>query len=103
MTDPVVRRLDVAEDAAFGLLRRVAPETGAEIWVVGGYVRDRLLHLNSHQDLDVVVVGAPAGAVATRFAQLAGAPPAVTFPRFGTAQVTWDGRQFEFVGARRES
>ncbi|MBO0708904.1 MAG: HD domain-containing protein, partial [Candidatus Dormibacteraeota bacterium] len=46
---------------------------------------------------------APAGAVATRFAQLAGAPPAVTFPRFGTAQVTWDGRQFEFVGARRES
>lgn len=103
VTDPVVRRLDVAQDAAFGVLRRVAPETGGEIWVVGGYVRDRLLDIDSHRDLDLVVVGAPAGAVAARFAQLAGAPPAVTFPRFGTAQVTWDGRRLEFVGARRES
>jgi poly(A) polymerase len=41
--------------------------------------------------------------VAARFAQLAGAPPPVDFPRFGTAQVTWAGRRLEFVGARRES
>lgn len=103
VTDPVVRRLDVAREPGFQVLRRVAPEIGGEAWVVGGYVRDRLLGLDSHPDLDVVVVGAPAGAVAARFAQLAGAPPPVTFPRFGTAQVTWDERRFEFVGARRES
>ncbi len=103
MTDPVVRRLDVAQDGAFQVLRRVASETGAEIWVVGGYVRDHLLGLTRHPDLDVVVVGVPAGVVSARFAQVAGAPPPASFPRFGTAQVTWDGRQLEFVGARRES
>lgn len=103
VTDPVVRRLDVAHEPALRVLRQVAPETAGEIWVVGGYVRDTLLGASSHPDLDLVVVGAPAGAVAARFAQVAGAPPPVTFPRFGTAQVTWDGRRFEFVGARRES
>ncbi len=106
VTDTVVRRLDVTEDAAFGVLRRVASEVDGEIWVVGGYVRDRLLPpagSGPEPDLDVVVVGAPAGAAAARFSQLAGAPPPVGFPRFGTAQVTWGGRRLEFVGARRES
>ncbi|MBO0701985.1 MAG: HD domain-containing protein [Candidatus Dormibacteraeota bacterium] len=106
MADPVVRRLNVTDDPAFGVLRIVASESDGEIWVVGGYVRDRLLSPDgpgSDRDLDLVVVGAPAGAVAARFAQLAEAPPPATFPRFGTAQVTWEGRLFEFVRARRES
>lgn len=103
VTDPVVRRLEVASEPAFEALRRVQEESAGEIWVVGGFVRDRLLGLPSHPDLDVTVVGAPAGDVAARFAELAGAPPPVTFPNFGTAQVTWEGRRLEFVGARRES
>src|SRR6185437_8228714 len=41
--------------------------------------------------------------LAARFAELAGAPPPVTFERFGTAQVTVPGRLVEFVSARAES
>ena len=88
-------------DPAFALLRQAAADTGARVWVVGGYVRDQLLG-RDHPDLDVVAEGGLAAGVAARFAELAGARPPVVFPRFGTAQVTWEGRLFEFVSARSE-
>ncbi|MFZ0217246.1 MAG: tRNA nucleotidyltransferase, partial [Candidatus Dormiibacterota bacterium] len=98
----VVRQLDVSNDPLFDLLRRAAG-SGGETWVVGGYVRDRLLGRDAHPDVDVVVVDASARDLAERVAVLAGAPPPAVFERFGTAQVTWDERRLEFVAARRES
>ena len=92
----------VEESRLLGLLKRAAAELGATAWVVGGYVRDKLLG-RSHLDLDVVVEDGDSLAVAGRFAALAGAPPPVTFERFGTAQVTLPGRLVEFVTARVES
>jgi poly(A) polymerase len=92
----------VGEDELLALLKRAASEVGATAWVVGGYVRDRLLG-RPHFDLDLVVEAGDALAVARRFAELAGAPPPVTFERFGTAQVTLPGRLVEFVMARAES
>ncbi|MGH7918663.1 MAG: CCA tRNA nucleotidyltransferase, partial [Candidatus Dormibacteraceae bacterium] len=103
MQDRIVGQLAVDGDSAFDLLREVASEIDGELWVVGGYVRDQLLGSESVPDLDVTVVGSPVGEVAARFAELAGAAPPVTFPRFGTGQVTWGDRRLEFVGARRES
>ena len=84
------------------LLKQAASVEGASAWIVGGYVRDKLLG-RSHLDLDVVVEDGDSLAVAGRFAALAGAPPPVTFERFGTAQVTLPGRLVEFVTARVES
>ena len=92
----------VDEARLLELLKRAASEPGAKAWVVGGYVRDRLLG-RAHLDLDVVVEGGDALAVARRFAALADAPPPVVFERFGTAQVTLPGRLVEFVTARAES
>jgi putative nucleotidyltransferase with HDIG domain len=89
-------------DPAFPLLRQAAGDLGARAWVVGGYVRDQLLG-RDHPDLDVVAEEGRAADLAARFAELAGARPPVVFPRFGTAQVTWNDRQFEFVSARSES
>lgn len=90
------------EDPAFALLRRAAAELGVRAWAVGGYVRDTLLG-RPHPDLDVVVEGGRALELAERFAELAGVRPPVLFPRFGTAQVSWDGRLVEFASARAES
>jgi len=42
-------------------------------------------------------------ALARHFAEISGAPPPVTFERFGTAQVTLPGHLVEFVTARSES
>jgi poly(A) polymerase len=84
------------------LLKQAADEQGVRAWLVGGYVRDQLLG-RKPADPDVVVEGGSALEVASRFAQLAGARPPVTFERFGTAQVTLPDRLVEFVQARAES
>lgn len=96
---PVKARTD---EELLGLLKRAASEVGARAWIVGGYVRDRLLG-RPQPDVDVVVEDGRALEVAERFSQLAGARPPVTFERFGTAQVTLPGRIVEFVSARAES
>ena len=40
----------------FHLLQRVADNLGLECYVIGGYVRDLILHRPS-KDIDIVVVG----------------------------------------------
>jgi poly(A) polymerase len=92
----------VEEKHLLGLLQRAATELGAKAWIVGGYVRDRLLG-RPHLDLDLVVEDGDALEMAQHVSKLAGAPPPVTFERFGTAQVTLPGRLVEFVNARAES
>lgn len=84
------------------LLAQAASELGARAWIVGGYVRDRLLG-RPHPDIDVVVEDGKGFDLARRFAQLAGAHEPVLFERFGTAQVTVPGHLVEFVSARAES
>jgi poly(A) polymerase len=84
------------------LLKRASADLGVRAWVVGGYVRDKLLGL-PHPNPDVVVEGGDALKLAERFAELAGAGSPVTFERYGTAQVTLPGHLVEFVTARAES
>ncbi|HUZ85395.1 MAG TPA: CCA tRNA nucleotidyltransferase [Candidatus Baltobacterales bacterium] len=91
------------EDAeVLRLLKQAAAEQGVKAWVVGGYVRDKLLG-RPYPNPDVVVEQGDALALATRFARLAGAHPPITFERYGTAQVTLPGHLVEFVSARAES
>jgi len=92
----------VVEAELLGLLERAASELRVKAWIVGGYVRDRLLG-RPHLDLDLVVEDGDALELARRFAAAANAAPPVTFERFGTAQVTLPGRLVEFVNARAES
>jgi poly(A) polymerase len=90
------------EKELLSLLERAASDLHVRAWIVGGYVRDKLLG-REHRNPDVVVEDGDALELARRFAELAGAPPPVTFERFGTAQVTLAGRLVEFVTARSES
>jgi poly(A) polymerase len=92
----------VSEDALLRLLKRAASDQGVRAWIVGGFVRDKLLG-RSPVNPDVVVEGGSALELATRFAKLAGVTPPIVFERFGTAQVTLPDRLVEFVTARAES
>lgn len=78
-------------------------EYEGRLWLVGGWVRDKVLGAPSNQDVDIVLEG-DAGILA-RFLYEAGiadhAP--VTYPRFGTAMIGIAGQQIELVTARRES
>ncbi len=100
--DQPVAEAVMPEEELLALLKRASAETGMVAWIVGGYVRDKLLH-RAHANPDVVVEDGDGLEFARRFAELASARPPVTFERFGTAQVTLPGRLVEFVGARAES
>lgn len=84
------------------LIGTEADRLGLECYVIGGWVRDLLLHRES-KDIDIVVVGSGitlAKAVAHALGK--GAHLSV-FKTYGTAQVKKDETEIEFVGARRES
>lgn len=79
-----------------------AAELGIETYLVGGFVRDKLLDRPT-KDADVVCLGdgiALAHAVASRFKPV---PTVNFFKNFGTAQIRIDDFEIEFVGARKES
>jgi poly(A) polymerase len=84
------------------LLKQASDDLGVRAWVVGGYVRDKLLG-RPHPNPDVVVEDGDALSLAKHFAELAGAAPPITFERYGTAQVALPGHLVEFVTARAES
>ena len=73
----------VSDEELLRLLKRAAGDLGVRAWVVGGYVRDKLLGL-PHPNPDVVVEGGDAVKLAKRFAELAHAGPPVTFARGAT-------------------
>jgi putative nucleotidyltransferase with HDIG domain len=86
----------------FKTISETADELGLECYVVGGYVRDLLLHRPS-KDIDVVVVGSGIQ-MAEAFGHKLGRGAHVSvFRNFGTAQVKYHEQEVEFVGARRES
>ena len=86
----------------FKIVSEVAAEMGHPVYVVGGWVRDLLLHRDS-KDIDIVVVGSGTD-LAARVAERAGQGKKLkVFKNFGTAMLRWGDWEVEFVGARRES
>lgn len=80
----------------------VADSLGRECYVVGGYVRDLLLHRHS-KDIDFVTVGSGIEVAQALCKVIGRGAKVTTFRTYGTAQVKWRDMELEFVGARRES
>lgn len=83
-------------------IAQAAQQLGTPAWIVGGFVRDKLLQRPT-QEMDIVCIGdgiALAHAVAASFLPK---PPVSFFKTYGTAQVQLPDFSLEFVGARRES
>lgn len=90
------------DNPLFHLIGETADALGIEAYVVGGYVRDLLLHRPS-SDIDVVSVGKGID-LAREFAKAWGKRARLSvFQNFGTAQVKRGNQEIEFVGARKES
>jgi len=90
----------------FAIVASAANAMGTDAYVIGGFVRDRIMRRDTGGDIDIVVVGsgiALAGEVATR---LGDNTKVNYFKNFGTAMLKhYEKRPLvvEFVGARRES
>lgn len=91
------------ERSLFEVVRSVADQMHQEVYVVGGFVRDRILGYDS-KDIDFVTVG-DGTALAEKVSAVLGkeATGLSVFKNFGTAMFRYRDLELEFVGARKES
>ncbi len=86
----------------FKKIARAAEQLQMPGYLIGGFVRDKLLNRPT-KDADVMCIG-DGIKLARATAELFNPKPAVAyFKNFGTAQIKLDGFAIEFVGARKES
>jgi putative nucleotidyltransferase with HDIG domain len=83
-------------------IRSVAVENNLTAYISGGFVRDLFLK-KSPKDLDIMVDidGGGIKLAELVYAKFGGHVP-VIFPRFGTAKISVDGENIEFVASRKE-
>lgn len=94
---------EILDKKIFKLIGEAADELQMETYVVGGYVRDKLLKRNKEsKDIDFVAVGSGI-TLAKKVAEKLGRSKISVFKNFGTAQVKYKELELEFVGARKES
>lgn len=85
----------------FSIIRDLADQAGVQCFVIGGFVRDRLMGRPFKNDVDILVIGSGID-FATQVGQFLRTKVAV-YKSFGTAMLVYDGLDVEFVGARKES
>lgn len=85
----------------FQKIRDLADNIHVDCYVIGGYVRDRIMGRPFKNDVDILVVGSGIE-FATKLAELLHTKVAV-YKNFGTAMLVYDNINIEFVGARKES
>ncbi len=85
----------------FSIIKDLADTTRTECYVIGGYVRDRIMNRPFKNDIDILVIGSGID-FAMQLGDLLHAKVAV-YKSFGTAMLVYDGLHVEFVGARKES
>ena len=90
------------EMTIFKMVEETAAELGYPAYVVGGYVRDRLLRRPS-KDMDIVCVGDGIKLAKALAKKLEPAPRVTVYGRFGTAMFKYKDLEVELVGARKES
>ncbi|MEM1325948.1 MAG: HD domain-containing protein [Bacteroidota bacterium] len=98
----MVFNIQPQERKIFNLISQAAQELHYPTYVVGGYVRDRLLARPS-KDMDIVCVGSGIELAQRLASKLRPVPRVVVYKRFGTAMLRHRGLEIEFVGARKES
>src|SRR6185437_8033661 len=90
------------ERFVFEKIARAAAALGTPAYLIGGFVRDKLIGRPT-KDADIVCAG-DGIALARKGAESLSPKPAVAwFKNFGTAKIKWNDWEIEFVGARKES
>ena len=105
VAEPRIRAVRTAPglEEVLGAVGEAARERGVETYLVGGFVRDRLLGRPLGKDIDLLSVGEGGMDVLAGVAARFGWSRPQLFERFGTGQVRGDGWILEVVRARSES
>jgi poly(A) polymerase len=95
-------QLPLTEELLIEAVAAAATSAGIETYLVGGFVRDRLLG-RAVKDIDLLAVGDDGTRILEEVAKRFGWAPPQRFERFGTGQVRGGGFVVEVVRARSES
>jgi len=90
----------------FRVVAAAAKEMGADAYVIGGFVRDKIMGRDTGGDIDIVVVGSGIELAGTVAAKLGKNTKVNYYKNFGTAMLRHYEDELlilEFVGARKES
>lgn len=100
---PEIRDVTAApsESDVLGVIAHSAGRRGIETYLVGGFVRDRLLGRQG-KDIDLLTIDVEGGPLLSDLAERFGWSRPQFFERFGTGQVRGDGFVVEVVRARAE-
>ncbi|MGB4771412.1 MAG: HD domain-containing protein [Chitinophagaceae bacterium] len=90
------------EQGIFQLVAAAAREQGVKAFVIGGFVRDKILGRPT-KDADIVTTGDGIELAQAVADQLTPRPPVSFFKTYGTAHFRYADMDVEFVGARKES
>ena len=90
------------ESFIFEKVARAAADLQSPCYLIGGFVRDRLIGRPT-KDADIVCAGDGIKLAHNVAAGLQPRPSVSFFKNFGTAQIKWEDLELEFVGARKES
>ena len=101
MKDMSFSLLKELDHPVFKIVSEAAAAEGIDVYVIGGYVRDIILHRKS-KDIDIMAVGNAIGLAGT-VAKKLGSSKVQIFKNFGTAMIRYNDLDIEFVGARKES
>jgi len=98
-----MNKIDLSNEI-FKLISKAGKELNYPVYVVGGYVRDRLLDRNKEdKDIDFVCVGSGIKLAKEVSSYISSKPKVSIFKNYGTAMFKFNGIDCEFVGARKES
>lgn len=86
----------------FQIISRAADKLGLPCFLIGGFVRDKLIGRPT-KDADIVCLGDGIALAKEVAAQFQPQPTVAFFKTFGTAQIKLPDLEIEFVGARKES
>ncbi len=98
----MIFKLKPNEIAVMQILVDTAAAEGVEAYLVGGFVRDRLINRVT-KDIDIVCIGKGIEFAEAVSRRLSPKPKLQVYRQFGTAALHWRNFELEFVGARRES
>lgn len=98
----MVFKIEDYERKLLQLISDKAERLGYPTYLVGGYVRDRLLNRDC-KDIDIVCVGSGISLAEEVAGALRPLPRIAVYRRFGTAMIHHGDLDVEFVGARKES
>jgi len=90
------------ESFVFQKIAQAAADLQVPCYLIGGFVRDRLIGRPT-KDADIVCAGDGIQLAHKVASSLQPKPTVSFFKNFGTAQIKWEDLEIEFVGARKES